>query len=1022
MSTKFIKIILCFILSLTVNSAFSQTITGSVSNKEGPLPGVSIIVKGTTNGSSTDFEGNYTLENVNSSATLVFSYLGFKTQEIALDGKSVLSVILEEDAQALGEVVLIGYGQSQNKRTVSTAVSTIGSAKVEEIKVSRPEEILQGAAPGVVVAQTSGSPGAPLTVRMRGVGSPNSAQPLYIVDGLQVPNLEYLNAGDIASMVLLKDAASAAIYGSRGGNGVIMVETKKGKKDMDAPVVSFNGFYGFQNLPNKPDLMNKNQYLDYYNDGVLKANGNLNGNRGAFTEQEAQQLPDTDWYDVIFDENAPVQNYHASIINGGKKTAYSISGGLFEQKGLVAGEIGKSDFKRANVKANLVSDLSHNVQVEISGTYTKVNRNFLNENSGGTGTALMNYVTALPPIIPTHAENGELFNPGRQSPSPSYNGVPLNVLGAVTNPLFSIEITNNEATQEIYVLGGSLSWQPVENLNLRGSYSSFSQTALNRSFTPLVVYPEQTFSTEGNVNYSESPTRFTNNQIGGTAEYDFNSVINEDHSLTALIGFEVLETSLTNNGRVQNYGDYLTNDFSDINFAMATDISKAIVTPARVSEVGLVSGFFRANYNYKEKYLVTASLRQDRSSNFGENNRSGWFPAISGGWVMSSEDFMTNSDAVNLLKLRASYGINGTDASTRTLAYLSTVSTGAGYAGNTGIALTGLANPDLKWEELSQFNVGLDLNAFNNSFGFTFDYYIKQTSDILLAANTPLTSGLNPSIVNVGDVRNSGVELMLSYRKSYDSGFSWNASFNVGYNDNEVTSLGNNGQALQGGYTGQLFSDPITLTAVGQSISSFYGYKVEGIDAVGNLLFEDLDGSGNDPASPNDGDKTFIGSPLPDYTYGLSFGLDYSRFDLNFNFYGTQGNDIFDATVRYDAIGSNRPAEYSQEGATRNLVVAAPGDSNGENLVSDFHVKDGSFFKLRGASLGYTIDEEATAKIGCEYIRVYLQGQNLFTITNYDGVDPEIGESSLNNFLDIGIDRGFYPAPRTFLFGLQFNF
>lgn len=1006
--------LLCMLLFTAAVSAQSITVSGTVSDDSGlGLPGVNILVKGTSTGTATDLDGNYSL-NTDYGAVLVFSYTGYAAQELAVSGAS-LNVTLTTDVKLLGEVVVLGYGQTQNKRSTTTAVANISSKQITELRTARPETALQGSAPGVVVTQTSGSPGAPLTVRMRGVGSPNSATPLYLVNGVQVPNLEYLNSDDIENITLLKDAASAAIYGSRGGNGVVLVQTKKGDRTQDKARVNLSAYYGMQNLAFKPELMDKNEYIDYYNNSVQNFDVPT-GFRGAFSEQERAALPNTDWYDVIFDDNVPMSNLHLSISDGGPRTDYSIGAGVFSQDGLVGGELDKSNYERRNVRGTINTDLSDNLQLSVSADYTQVTRNFLVENSGGTGTALMNYITAIPSIYPARAENGELFNMGRQSPNPEINGVPLNVLGAVTNPLWSIDITNNEAVQNVTLLSGVLSYQPVQNLNLRASYSYYDLSALNRSFTPFINYPEQTFTTSGNVSYTEAPTDVENTQYNLTAEYTFKN-IGDGQTLTILGGTEVIETYANLGGNISNASSYLVNDFESVNFALASDNSTAIVTPGLESEIGLLSFFGRVNYNYKDRYLIGASLRNDQSSNFGQNNRSGLFPSVSAGWLISEESFF-NSEAVDLLKLRASWGINGSDGATP-YSFLATVSTTAQYSGSTGITQTGLANPDLKWEELQQTNIGLDINMFKGALGVTIDYYNKETSDILLRANTPLSTGLNPSFVNVGTVKNEGVELLLSYRQYVNKDFSWNALFGVGYNSNEITSLGDNGQALQGGFTGQLYADPITLTALGQPISSFYGYVVEGIDAQGNMVFADLDGSGNDKTRPNEEDKTFIGQPLPDYTFGLNLGMQYKGFDLNAYFYGSQGNDIFDATIRYDAIGSNRPSAYAEAGAPPNLFAAG---SSGEQLVSDFHVKDGSFVKLKNLSLGYNFGAGILDKIGARNIRVYVAGQNLFIWTKYTGADPEIGENALNSNLDLGIDRGYYPQPRSLIFGFQLGF
>lgn len=1005
-----------------VSNTYSQSVSGTVTGEDGiPVPGVNVIVKGTTNGTSTDFDGKYTVTNVAEDAILVFSFLGFQTEEIQVSGQEVINVSLKADAQALGEVVILGYGQVQNKKTVTTSVSTISTEQIEELPIQRAEAALQGTAPGVVVAQTSGSPGSPLTVRIRGIGSPNSSSPLYLVDGLQVPNLEYLNPNDIGKLTILKDAASAAIYGSRGGNGVVLIETKKGNRGTVEPQITVRGFYGIQNLGNKPDLMNRDQYIDYYNAGVASAtaNGTLApGFRGAFTEEERALLPDTDWYDVLF-QDAPVQDVYASLKGGSNNIAYSVSGGLFRQEGIVGGE-DKSEFNRRNIRGSLSADITDNFSVDLSADYQNVNRYFLSENNGGPGNALLNFVTALPAIYPVFDDAGNFFNPFKLNTPHQVNGVPLNNIGAITNPVWSIAIQNNEVDQEISVLGANLNWEPIQGLNLRGTYSSFSLSALNRSFVPTLNIPEQEFTTANFGNYSEFETRFVNRQYGGTADYSFPTLSDTKHYVKVLVGYEVVENRLDNGSVVSDPGQFLTNDFEDVNFSLSNDITDAVVTPGNSQEVGLVSYFGKIDYNFGEKYLFSATLRNDRSSNFGVNNRSGWFPSVSGGWVVSEESFLVDNDYLNLLKLRASWGISGNDASPRALAFQSSVNTAAGYAGQQGIVLTGLANPDLKWEELTQVNVGLDVNAFNNALGLTVEYYNKKTSDVLLTANTPLTSGLNPSVVNAADVENRGFEVLLSYRDTYSSGFSWNASFNIGFNENEVTSLGDTGQEIPGGFTGQLFSDPISLTAVGQPISSFYGFVVEGIDAAGNLVFADLDGNGNDQTNPNSGDKTFIGDPFPDFTYGINLGAKYKGFDFSTFLFGSQGNDIFDATIRYDAIGSNRPVAYLEGGAPRNIVASTT--LNGENLVSDFHVKDGSFLKIKNVTLGYSLPEDTISAIGADKVRIYVSGQNLYTFTDYDGVDPEIGENAIGSSLDIGIDRGFFPQARQFLLGFEFNF
>lgn len=1006
MDKRLTKISLFLALAITVTNAFSQSIKGNVSSENQPLPGVSVIVKGTNNGTSTDFDGNYSIDKVDTNSVLVFSYLGYKTQEIIVGNRDVIDVSLEESTETLDEVVLIGYGQSQSKRTLSTAISEVSTKQIEDLPVSRVENILQGAAPGVIVQQDSGAPGSSSSVRIRGVGSPNNSDPLYIVDGFPVPNLQHLNPDDIKELVVLKDAASTSVYGSRGSNGVILVKTKSGRKN-SKPVISINGYSGFQYMGDKPDLMNASEYINYYNQGVVEAGGNLNGNRGAFSEAERNALPNMDWYDAA-SRTASMSNLAVSLSDGGEKYSYSISGGIFDQEGIFS-RAGKSSFNRKNLSASLNADIRQNLQVSVSASVSKMVNAY---PVGGIGS-----INALPSIYPTYAENGEIFNPGRQSPTPEFNGVPLNVMGEMTNPLWELnEFIGSEAINDVVNYGVSGDWQPIKDLNIRATYSYYKNDGFWRSFTPSLgaVFPTQDFFLRGS--YTEAPSGLVRDQITATASYTFSQLIPKGHHLDILVGYEVIEEESNFGQNTTNVSDYLTTNFDDANFALATDRFGANFTPASIIERGLVSYIGRVKYDFKRKYLATASFRRDESSTFGQNFRSGFFPSFSLGWVLSEENFLKNSDWMNLLKLRSGWGISGVDSS-QGYAYLSTVDSNVSYAGNSGLSLTRLANPNLKWEELEQYNVGLDLTAFNGSFNLSIDYYSKETTDILLEANTPDSSGLNPSLVNVGAVENSGFEVALSYKRIADK-FSWNASLNAGYNKNEVTGLGNNGQDLQGGFTGALFSDPITLTSIGEPIGSFYGYVVEGLDVNGNLLFKDLNESGNNRRTPDAGDKTFIGKPLPDITAGLNLGCEFSGFDFSAFFYGATGNDVFDATIRYTAIGSNRPASYLQEGAPRNMAVAAPGDSNGEDLVSDFHIKDASFIKLKNVVLGYSLPDSVVGKLNADKIRFYVSGQNLFTLTEYQGADPEVGGGILSS----GIDTGFYPQSRSYLFGFQINF
>ncbi len=1019
MKTVLSKILLGVFILMTSN-IFSQIVSGNVSSDTGNLPGASVSVKGTTIGTQTDFDGNYQLNMVDTDAILVFSYLGYKSQEIEVNGRSIINIKLEEDSNQLDEVVILAYGQSQNKRLLTSSIATVKSEQIQLLPISQAEAALQGTVPGVVVQQNSGSPGSPQTVRVRGVGTPNNSSPLYIVDGVQVPNLSFLNPNDIVSQTVLKDATSTAIYGSRGGNGVILVETLRGKKTPTKPEITIQSFYGIQSLASKPNLMNRDQYVQYYNEGVAASSGSMvTGFRGAFTDVERNLLPNTDWYDVLFNDT-PVKNVYASVIGGGEKISYAVSGGLFGQEGILGGK-NKSEFNRRNIRTALDIDITNRLNFSGTAQYQNQDRYSIAENNGAPGSGISSFINALPPIYPAYDDDGNFFNPFIQNGTPTINGVPLNSLGAVTNPLFSIAASDTQRVEDVLNLSFALNWEPIDNLKIKGTYGSFNNFSFTRNFFPLIVQPTQQFDTSIGVAYQEGSSRAINRQYGATAEFSFRKLAEKKHNLNTLLGYEVVQTGFYGGATIRNQGAYLTNNFDEVNFALSVDNSNATLIPGRSTEIGMESFFGKLDYNYSEKYLLSLVIRKDKSSNFGADNKNAWFPAVSAGWILSEEDFLANSEIINFIKIRGSWGISGNDLSARPLAYLSSVSTNASYAGQPGIVLTGLANPNLGWEELNQYNIGLDIYAFDNKLGLTLDYYNKETTDILLnGPGTPLTSGLTPSIQNIGAVENSGLEVGLSYRDDYDSGFGWNIYANASLNKNQVTDLGETSFIASAQIQPQ-FNDFASRTQVGHPIASFYGYVVEGIDANGNLLFQDINNSGNNRLFPDSGDKTIIGDPNPDVTFGLNFGMHYKGFDINTFMSGTAGNDILDATIRYDANGTNRPAAYiTESGVPRNIAVS--NSQNGEQLISDFHIKDGSFLRIKNISLGFNFPEDALKAMGAKQARVYVSGQNLFTFTKYTGMDPEIGQNNINSPLNIGIDQGFFPQARQFLLGFNFKF
>ncbi|WNJ16168.1 TonB-dependent receptor [Pontibacter sp. G13] len=1011
---KVIKACLLTVLLLsgswTLLRAQSKSISGTVVDENNlSLVGVTVRVMGSNQGALTADDGSFAIQ-ATAADTLLFSYIGYERQSIAVGSQTTIDVQMVPDMALTEEVVVLGYGQTQNKRVTSIAANTISAGRIADLPVSRPEQLLQGNTPGVVVSQNSGSPGTPLTIRLRGVSTAGGAQPLILVDGVQVPDLNFLNSNDIANISILKDAAAAAIYGARGGNGVVLVETRKGTRTGDGPSISFNGSTGFQNLLRKPELMDRDQYVAYYNDFAAG-----NPDFEPISDADRAKLANTDWYDVVFDENAPMHNYNVSVADGGDRYSYYLSGGLFDQQGLVGGDIDKSRYQRYNVKLNLEVDVLDNLTIRGGADIVQVDRDYLLENQAGTFSAVMNYLPGLPSIYPVYDDAGNIYDMG-QFGTGVVNGVnmPFSGVGAVTNPMASLNHSSNETMSTISMYNLGANWEIIDGLSLNASYARYEDRSDDRRFTEMFDYREaghELFNETADYNETNFYSRYT--QFESNLRYKLKT--SEDHSLDLIGGISVLEFYGSQEARAGS--GFFVNTFDQVNFAMVQDQSAITNLPGSVNETGLFSVYTRANYNYKQKYLFSATLRADASSKFGPENRWGYFPSVSAGWVMS-EDLFPESDVVDLMKLRASWGINGND-NIANYQYSRSVNPNAGpsFGGNntTGISTEFLSNPSVKWEEVMQTNVGLDVNLFGNSVGVTVDYYNKTTSDMLVPIGTPAYIGLSSAAANVADVKNSGLELLLTYRQVQSDDLSWSVSGNIGYNKNEVTGLGENGQPLNGGNIGFVFLDPITRTDVGGPIASFYGYQVEEVNAEGELVFKDLDGiPGIDPT-----DKTVIGNPFPDFTYGLTLDAKFKGFDFNAFFYGSQGNDIYNATTRLDAPFANRPVSYGEEGAPRNLLGGATGTDQTD--VSDFYVEDGSFTKLKTLTLGYTLPESASAKIGFDRLRFYVTGQNLLVLTNYTGLDPEIGQAFAQTVLDVGIDRGFYPQPRTVLFGFQLN-
>ncbi len=1002
---KILTILFLFHVGLMVQA--QMNVSGTVSDDTGnPIPGANILVKGTTTGTVTNADGNYAIDNVASDATLVISFIGYTTQEVNVDGRAVINITLFEDALSLEEVVILGYGQTQNKRTVSTAITTVDSKHIEKLPVTRPEQALQGSAPGIVIIQESGSPGAPLTIRMRGVSTAGDATPLIMVDGVQVPDMNFVNANDIKNIVVLKDAASTAIYGSRGGNGVILVETKSGKRNAKKTTIDFSAYYGVQSLATSGDYMDFDEYIQYYNNSVeyfkwRNPEGNLPG-RDVFTSQDKTALGGgTNWLDE-FTDVAPMSDMYLNITGGSEKSAYALSGGLLSQEGIIGGE--KTKFKRVNIKFTYNIDLYDNIEANLFAYYTMNDRNFIAENS--ENSFLMTSVMSMPLVYPIYDEEGVPFNNGIQA-GVSYKNIPLNVQAELGNPILRLDHSDNNSEMHVLFGGGAVKWDLTDFLKFSTNYSYLSRSTTNRMFNARYDY-----SSQQHVNETNSLTEifFDESYSQWEGYFTLTPDIGEGHNLNIIAGTSLLENKFYQRSR--SGANFIPNTLGEVNFSNIINDEDTSIGIDEGYKNTTASFYARGNYTYQDKYLFGLTLRADGSSKFSDENKWGYFPSVSAGWVLSEEGFMADSELFSLFKIRGSWGINGNDR-IAPYQYIDRYQKGRG-------TLTHLDyNENIKWEEISQINVGLDVNMFNNRLGVTLDYYQKTTEDMLLNFPNPGMLGQAAPTRNAASVKNDGVELMVSHINKIGS-LSYNIGFNLGYNTNEVTDLGG-GEPIEGANTRIFEGAPnLTRTDEGHPIASFYGYEVAGLDEFGDLVYVDQN---KDQIIDAENDRVFIGNPYPDYTYGIIGGLEFKGVDFSFFFQGTIGNDVVNAATQYGFAYTNRTNKVLDGWMPDNKTdVARPSALEVTNHeFSDYYIEDGSYLRLKNITLGYTLPKAVVQNLKLGNVRFYVSGQNLVTFTDYSGLDPEIGMNN-GNPLDVGIDRAFYPAARTVLGGVQISF
>jgi len=1026
-----------FFSFLMVSAQGKKTVSGTVLSSEDnfALPGSSIIEKGSNNGTSTDFDGNFTLTVSENATTLIVSYVGFITQEVTITS-SPLTIIMQIDNTTLDEVVVVGYG-TQKKSVVTGAISSVKSKDIENIPNGRVEQALQGRVSGLTIAANAGQPGSASTIRIRGITTFTEAgnDPLWVVDGVIVDNggIGYVNQSDIESIEVLKDAASLAIYGARAAGGVILVTTKKGKSGKLS--VNYNGYAGISSPARKLKLLNATQYATLMNEQSVNGGGEiLYANPTSFGKG-------TDWQDAIFTNSAQRYSHELSISGGNDVSNFYASVGIQDQEGIVTPEI--SSFNKKSLRLNSSHKLSRFISIGQTLGYTHQKTldigNTNAEQGGPLSSAL--HLDPITPLVETDPTKASGIPYAGNDVMLDANGNPYGISTLVqnnmTNPLAYIKTRlGNYNWSDDFVGNANIEISPIEGLKIRSTLGAKLSYWGFEGFTP--VY----YLNSNNINDENTITRTTNKNFGWNVENTISYTKQiKDHNFTLLLG-QGAYVDNDASGSTVTYRGLPTSDYRLASFGYEVAESNKFGSAYTNDLHKLTSLFSRLNYNYKEKYLVTGVIRRDGSSKFGSNNKYGVFPSFSAGWVISEENFWKSNPFVNTIKIRGGYGVTGNDA-IGDFGYLALVSGGRNYPlGSEGTIQIGTSpdapsNPDLKWEETIQTNIGIDARIFN-TVNLTAEIYKKKTTGILQYVEIPGFIGATGSpLGNIADMENRGIELELGYNESFGK-LNVKFSGNVSYLKNEVTYLGQGKTFITGGVGFQSMGT-LTRTEVGIARNTFYGFKTNGIfqnqaeidsytnsagvviqpDAKpGDFKWVDTDGNG----IIEDLDKQYLGSPIPKYTFGFNINLDYKGFDLNMAFQGVAGNKIFQGLRRIDLgaapnYQTKALARWTGEGTSNSYPRLTTADTNlNFTRFSDFYLEDGDYLRLKVIQLGYTLPSDIVGKIGAQKLRLYVTGENLLTFTKYTGFDPEIGGSTF------GIDRGYYPQAQSFMLGANIQF
>jgi len=1000
MKNKFITFALLLLFSLPT---FAVTITGIVVDaKKEPIIGASVLENGTSNGTVTDLDGQFTLEVSSLQASVTVSYVGMKSATINLAGKNAVRVVLQEDAEALDEVVVIGYGV-QRKRDVTTAITTVDTEDLEKIPITSAAQAMQGKAAGVTVIKPNGQPGTGMVVRVRGTTSMNASNdPLYVVDGVPMTDIDFLAPNDIESMQVLKDASSAAIYGSRAANGVIMITTKAGHARTEKVKVGFSMYGGWTNVAKRMESLNFEQYKEYLQD--------LGSN---------VVLPDglkdmTNWFDETY-HTGSTQNYQLNVSGSTDRVNYFLSGGYTNEVGVV----NTTKYSRYNFRSALDVDVTKwlNIGANVAYAYS--------DNQGGisTGTGANRGGLVLSVInTPTYAPIYDPENPDRFYTN--FYGV-----SNITHPLENIERYRNQNTLQhrllasakgIFTLYDTKKFKRQDNyihsLKFTTTFTEDLRIINYRSFLdPVKTSWGRNQRGEGTDTRSFDQVTIWDNVLNYTGQYD-------KHNLDVMLGSSYTNSMYTWAGIYGSH--YADGTIETLNAANKIDPGSTSTT---ASAWAIMSAFARASYNYDSRYLISANFRADGSSKLAPNHRWGFFPSVSAAWRISGESFMEDVDWIDDLKIRGGWGQTGNQAGIGDYAYLERYSINRVDWWKTGnenavptYSQSSLRNTDLTWETTTQTNVGFDWTLLHNRLSFTFDWYYKYTTNMLMWVSLPAGSAAVSSIQrNEGEMSNMGVEFTINSHNFVRKNFKWDTQLNISHNKNRLEKLATS-QVYYDAKVTDVLAEYCVRNTPGMPLGSFYGYKTDGVDPeTGELIYVDVNGDGEVTAN----DRTYIGDPNPKFTFGLTNSFHFYGVSISFLLQGSYGNNIFNASRietegMYDA--KNQSVRVLDRWRRPGMKTDIP-KAGFDMRVSDYFVEDGSYLRLKDLTIGYEFSGEWMKRIGMTRLQPYFSAQNLFTLTKYLGMDPEVNQSGNSGTVQ-GLDYGTYPQTRTFVFGINIEF